>query len=97
MYSLELRKEYPNERIAKTLIRLIFVKRIFSLQSSDFIFEKKLTVWISIRTQHTRPPSAVRPVLLWPDHFFVEYAFLVGSFFQFPLDFLCDDQSLFIV
>ena len=28
--------------------------------------------------------------------FLAEYAFVVGSLFQFPRDFLCDDQSLII-
>ena len=86
------------KRIAKTLIRLIFVKRYF-LNSRHILFLKKVNGLVSqsepsIQGRHRRYDrfGYGRAIFLakngfYRTTFFAEYAFLVGSFFQFPLDF----------
>ena len=73
-------KRVPNRANSKDADQTYFCQTQFFFTVVRFYFYKKLTVWFPIRTQHTRPPSAVRPVLLWPDHSFGQKCFLPDHF-----------------
>ena len=74
-------KRVPNRANSKDADQTYFCQTQFFFTVVRFYFYKKLTVWFLIRTQHTRPPSAVRPVLLWLDHSFGQKYFFAGPLF----------------
>ena len=74
--------------------KLIFYKLVHSLLPDAFIFcflEQKVKIVIS-----TRPSSAVRPVGLWPDHFFARNGFSRNTFLAGPFSHVSSRPSLMI-